>query len=107
MASLYERIYAVTRAIPPGRVATYGQIALLVDPPCSAREVGWAMAALRNTAVSPPVPWHRVLNSRGASSVGRAQLERLALEGVCIDKGGRVDLEQFGWDGDLWDEPAD
>jgi len=100
--SKYEKIYAVVRAIPPGRVATYGQVACLVDPPCSAREVGWAMASLGRRHVMPPVPWHRVLNARGMSSIGQEQLDHLAAEGVTVDARGRVDLEQHGWDGSEW-----
>ncbi|NLO75258.1 MAG: MGMT family protein, partial [candidate division WS1 bacterium] len=42
---LYDRIYAMVRLIPPGRVTTYGRIAELVGG-CTARMVGYAMAAL-------------------------------------------------------------
>jgi methylated-DNA-protein-cysteine methyltransferase-like protein len=98
----YERIYRVVRAIPRGCVATYGQIACYVDPPCTAREVGWAMAALRDRPGPHPVPWHRVLNARGGTSVGPEQLERLAAEGVRVGTNGRVDLETVGWDGSGW-----
>jgi methylated-DNA-protein-cysteine methyltransferase-like protein len=49
------------------------------------------------------VPWHRVINSRGTSSLsgdGReAQMALLAAEGVEFDDEGRVDLEAFGWRG--------
>jgi methylated-DNA-protein-cysteine methyltransferase-like protein len=65
---LYERVYAVVRLIPPGRVATYGQVAAVVGPPCDAREVGGAMAALRYQRVDPPVPWQRVINAQGKVS---------------------------------------
>jgi methylated-DNA-protein-cysteine methyltransferase-like protein len=100
MRSLYERIYAVVRRIPRGRVATYGQVAALAGIPLHARQVGYAMHAL---PVGTIVPWHRVINARGeisvrASSSGdavqRIQLER---EGVNFDLRGRVDLESFQW----------
>lgn len=61
----YERIYEVVRLIPPGRVATYGQVASIVGN-CTARMVGYAMAAL------PPgsdVPWQRVINAQGKISL--------------------------------------
>ena len=45
--SSYDRIHAVVRRIPKGRVATYGQIAELAGLPGHAREVGYAMYALR------------------------------------------------------------
>ncbi|MEG2204371.1 MAG: MGMT family protein, partial [Oscillospiraceae bacterium] len=40
---LFARIYAATRTIPRGRVATYGQLALLAGNPRAARMVGWAL----------------------------------------------------------------
>jgi alkylated DNA nucleotide flippase Atl1 len=65
---LYERVYAVVRLIPSGRVATYGQVAAVVGPPCDAREVGGAMAALRYQRVDLPVPWQRVSMPRARSA---------------------------------------
>ena len=61
---LYGRIYAVVHHIPPGQVATYGQIARMVGR-CTARAVGYAMAAL---PCDTDVPWHRVINSQGKIS---------------------------------------
>jgi methylated-DNA-protein-cysteine methyltransferase-like protein len=106
MSDLYERIYHVVRQIPRGCVATYGQIAYLVGPPCDARRVGWALAALRDRAVDPPVPWQRVVNAKGRSSLGPGQLERLKEEGVPVDSLGKIDLERFGWDGLMAEEPG-
>lgn len=99
MKSLYDCIYDVVRQIPRGRVATYGQIAHLVEPPCDARRVGWALAALRDRTVEPPVPWQRVVNAKGMSSLGPGQLAILEAEGIEIDARGRIDLDWFGWDG--------
>ena len=98
---LYERIYAMVRRIPPGRVTTYGRIATLVGG-CTARMVGYAMAALKR-GIPPDVPWQRVINAKGKVSVhgdgiGNA-MQRMILEeeGVIFDANGRVDFEQFGW----------
>ena len=55
-ASLYERIYAVTRQVPEGSVSTYGQIAAIVGRGCTARQVGYAMAALRADDNGPCKP---------------------------------------------------
>ncbi len=99
---LYPRIYEVVRQIPAGRVATYGQVAAIVGPPCDARLVGWAMASLRPGS---DVPWQRVINAQGKISLRRAsrghELQRLRLEaeGVRFDARGRVDLATFGWTG--------
>ncbi len=97
--SLYERIYHVVRQIPAGKVATYGQVAYLVGPPCTPRRVGWALAALRTHVVEPPVPWQRVVNAKGTSSVGSDQIALLKEEGVTSDDDRRIDLDRFGWNG--------
>ncbi len=69
MSPTYARIYAVVRRIPRGRVATYGQIAELAGLPGHARQVGYALHALPDGTA---VPWHRVLNARGALSLRRS-----------------------------------
>lgn len=102
--SLYERVYHVVRQIPRGKVATYGQIAHLVGPPCDARRVGWALAALREHGVEPPVPWQRVVNAKGTSSIGSGQLDLLKEEGVRVNEKGKIDLNRFGWDGFISEE---
>jgi methylated-DNA-protein-cysteine methyltransferase-like protein len=96
----YKRIYAIVRRIPPGRVATYGQVARLAGLGRGARQVGYALYALREGSA---VPWHRVLNARGRISL-RARdsaviTQRLLLdrEGVRFNAGGRVDLARFRW----------
>ncbi len=59
----YEKIYQVVRKIPLGKVATYGQIAKIVDR-CTPRMVGYAMAASKGA----DVPWQRVINYKGEIS---------------------------------------
>ena len=99
--SSYPRIYAVVRRIPPGRVATYGQVATLAGVAGQARLVGYALNALPD---GTPLPWHRVINAQGrvsarAGEPGGSVLQRLRLEreGVEFDARGRVSLERFGW----------
>lgn len=96
----YDRVYAVVRRIPSGKVATYGQIAALAGLPRRARFVGYALHALPNGSV---VPWHRVVNAAGKLSLGALspsgaieQRIRLEREGVRF-AGGRVPLREFGW----------
>ena len=94
---LYERIYAVVRQIPRGKVATYGQIARIVGG-CSAQMIGFAMAGLR----TDDVPWQRVINAKGKVSPrigfgGLLQRETLEEEGVEFDEEDRVDFDKFGW----------
>ena len=100
----YARVYAVVRQVPAGRVTTYGQVATLLGSPRVARQVGFALSALRHKDVDEPVPWHRVINGRGRISVrgesvrGCRQQELLEDEGVVFDANGKTDLGVFGWD---------
>lgn len=80
-------------------MATYGQIAGMVGMPRGARQVGYAMAALGRGRPRPDVPWHRVVNAKGESSIGEEQVTRLEAEGVQFGESGRIDLKVFGWDG--------
>jgi methylated-DNA-protein-cysteine methyltransferase-like protein len=79
-------------------VITYGRIARLVG--CTARVVGFAMAAL---PAGHDVPWQRVINSRGEvsprSNGDGGLIQRLLLEGegVSFAPRGRVDLARYGW----------
>jgi methylated-DNA-protein-cysteine methyltransferase-like protein len=85
-------VYDVVRRVPRGRVTTYGDVATLLGSPRVARQVGYALAALRDARV----PWQRVINAQGAVSfrgdVTRAELQRRKLEGegVSFDARGRV-----------------
>ena len=98
-SNTYARIYAVIRRIPPGRAASYGQIARLAGIP-GARQVGYALHALPEGST---VPWHRVVNAKGMISrravPGSELSQRMLLEaeGVYFDLSGRVDLAEYGW----------
>ena len=61
----YRRAAIVCRAIPCGKAATYGQIALLCGKPKNARQVGYALSRGR---LGDGIPAHRVVNSRGVLS---------------------------------------
>ena len=103
-------VYTVVRAVPSGRVTTYGRVAALIPPPPSvdvrgyeqvkARWVGYAMADCPED-----VPWQRVVNAAGRISPRLdegPELQRLLLleEGVVFDEADRVDLAHFGWEPD-------
>lgn len=96
-----QRVYAVVRQIPVGQVSTYGDVATVLGSPRVARQVGYALAALAEA----DVPWHRVINARGAISfkgdVVRAaeQRDRLNAEGVLATAEGRIDLARYRWRG--------
>ncbi len=96
---LYESIYRLVRQVPAGRVITYGQAAKLVGG-CSARMVGYAMAALKE---GTDVPWQRVINAKGRISphgfgYGSAvQRDLLIEEGIIFRPDGSLDLAEYGW----------
>ena len=97
--SVFSRVYEIARQIPYGRVATYGQIAQVMGALVTAREVGDAMAALRDGQPDPPVPWQRVINAQGRVSTGQRQQTLLEQEGVTFSVKGVTDLGRFGWQG--------
>lgn len=102
MPGLFELVYRIAREIPRGKVTSYGAIARMLGQPGAARTVGWA---LHSTPAEYDVPWHRVVNSRGAISArpieARGSLQRALLEdeGIEFDEDGCVDWDRFGWDG--------
>ena len=101
--SCFERIYAIVRQIPPGKVMTYGQIADMVRDVCTspapAIAVGRAMAASGRAA--PDIPWWRVIGREGDFGVLRnlrlslRQRQLLEAEDVMPDHDGRYDLARY------------
>lgn len=95
-----ERVYQTVRRIPPGRVASYGDIAALLGTPRAARGVGWALNALSGDS---DVPWWRVINKRGAISIRhpdvspKVQRAMLEDEGVPFDEREQVDWGAVRW----------
>ena len=91
---VFESIYAVTRRIPVGQVASYGQIARAALLPRGARTVGFAMAACRDASVL----CHRVVDRLGGTKAAFDLLDRdvqrklLEAEGVAFLPDGRVDM---------------
>ena len=96
---VYARILDAVRQVPRGRVATYGQIALIAGG-CSPRMVGYCLASLE---FGSDVPWQRIINHKGMvsprSSGYGSQLQRelLIAEGVEFDERGRVNFREYGW----------
>jgi methylated-DNA-protein-cysteine methyltransferase related protein len=104
MTSFFDQVYAVVRQIPPGKVASYGQVAALLGHPRAARTVGWALAALRESDEAG-VPWQRVINSQGRVSIRNLehapeeQQMLLEAEGIEFNEQGKVDWQRYGWQG--------
>ena len=107
----YEQVWYLVRQVPPGRVATYGQIAHMIPPPASvnpeaykafgSRWVGSAMAAC-----PPDVPWQRVINSQGKISQrpgAEKQRQLLEAEGILFVK-NKINLKMYQWQGEDEDD---
>lgn len=99
----YERMGIVCSRIPEGRVATYGQIALLCGKPKNARQVG---RGLRLGLAGENVPAHRVVNAKGELSgaghfetwdLQKLLLQEEGVEAVWTGEGWHVDLKTYGW----------
>ncbi len=105
IANAYDRIYAIVRQIPHGKVATYGQVAQMAGYERGARLAGYAL--FRVTA-EMDVPWQRVINAKGEIStspfrLGGDDLQRslLAAEGIQFSQQNKVDLRKHQWQPDL------
>ncbi len=98
--TVFDKIYEVVKTIPRGRVATYGQVALLAGNPRWARVVGYA---LHNNPQPGVIPCHRVVNRDGrvaaAFAFGGGDIQRSLLEseGIVFDADGCVDLHRYGF----------
>ena len=98
--STFEKIYAVVQQIPRGRVATYGQVALLAGNPRWARVVGYA---LHSNPSPGTIPCHRVVNREGKPSPSfsfgglEKQVQLLKEEGISFQSDGTIDLSIYLW----------
>ena len=97
--TVFEKIYEVVKNIPVGKVATYGQVAMLAGNPRWARVVGYA---LHNNPQPGVIPCHRVVNREGKVSPAFAfggknmQIELLTKEGIVFESDGTIDLLKYG-----------
>lgn len=100
MASAFtEKVYALARSIPKGKVATYGQLAALAGNPRAARAVG---SAMRCNPDIPKTPCHRVVASDGSltgysAGQGVATKRKMLIDEGVSFKGTKVDLARSQW----------
>lgn len=100
----FERVYAVVRQIPYGKVTSYGAIAKALGTARSARMVGWAMNASHHLE---DVPAHRVVNRKGLLTgkfhFGGTNLMQQLLEneGIKVIDNQIVDFEIHFWDPEI------
>ena len=98
--NFFERVYAVARQIPYGKVTSYGAIAKSLGTARSARMVGWAMNASHSLE---DVPAHRVVNRKGLLT-GKLHFDGTNLmqqllenEGIVVVDNQIVDFEKHFW----------
>jgi len=96
-----QKVKALTRMIPAGKIASYGLIAALAGNPRAARQVAWILHA---STPADKLPWHRVVNRMGKISLKpfggyEIQKQRLQQEGVVFDEHDTIDLDRFLWSG--------
>jgi methylated-DNA-protein-cysteine methyltransferase-like protein len=93
----FARIYRLIRAVPRGRVTTYGEVARRAGLRNGARTVGWAMASLSSDRTTP---WWRVVRRDGTVAprpFAAEQVRRLRREGVRPNERGAIELRRYGW----------
>ena len=94
----FEKIYEVVKSIPKGKVATYGQVALLAGNLRWARVVGYALHVNHEPGI---IPCHRVVNREGKVAPSFAfggenvQRQLLESEGIVFESDGRIDLGKY------------
>lgn len=96
MTIFTENCLNIIKAIPYGKVSTYGDIAKQAGNNRGARQVA---RILHSMSDKYDLPWHRVINSRGQISLkGEGfdiQKELLQSEGVVISSNGIVNLDIY------------
>ncbi|WP_394698409.1 MGMT family protein [uncultured Desulfobacter sp.] len=94
-----RQIVDVIKAIPKGRVTSYGRVAALAGNPLGARQVS---RILHTMSQKHNLPWHRVINASGKISLPRGkgyELQKALLESeeVFVSSQGHIDLETYLW----------
>jgi methylated-DNA-protein-cysteine methyltransferase-like protein len=92
----HERLYALIRQIPAGKVSTYGDLAQFCGMPRGARQVGWALHA-----APEDLPWWRVVNRLGIPAHDNADLQAklLRADGVKVGPGTAFIVDAYRWEG--------
>lgn len=97
MTPYTERVIEIIRAIPEGKVMTYGQVARLAGSPRGARQV---VRILHAMSKKHKLPWHRVVNAKGEIAIADdegSQLQSFLLqaEGVHLMEDRLISLDRY------------
>ena len=124
--NFYKRVAIVSKRIPIGLVATYGQIALLCEKPQNSRQVGYALnkgkteevlSVISDGESTPDIPAHRIMNSQGylsgASAFEHQDMQKWYLEDEGVEvvfdvkkQKYRVNLRKYQWQPGITDVEA-
>ncbi len=98
LSKFTSKIIQITKLIPEGTVASYGQVALMAGVPRAARQVGWI---LHSYSDEYNLPWWRVINNAGRISTSctdhtaTTQKQMLISEGVVVKQHFTIDIERY------------
>lgn len=96
MTKFKSKVLQAVKTIPRGKVASYGQIALMVGMPRAARQVGWVLHEYGDIT-----PWWRVINNAGRISTtclehsALSQKDHLVKEGIQVKSKLKIDIERY------------
>jgi len=96
MSKISDTVLNIVGSIPKGKVASYGQVALMAGFPRGARQVGWILHQLGDNS-----PWWRIINNSGRISTSclehtaLLQKELLINEGVRVTNKLKIDIEKY------------
>lgn len=97
--SFREKVLNLVQQVSPGKVASYGQIALYAGAPRAAREVGWILGS-----ADIALPWWRIVNNKGylsirGNSTADKDLQRklLQAENIFVDDDYKLEIEKYRW----------
>lgn len=99
--SFFDKVYAVVKQIPEGKVTSYGAIARYLGAAGSSRMVGWAM---NNASKMEEIPAHRVVNRNGMLTGKhhfpgtRLMQQLLEAEGIAVKEDKIIHFQQHFWD---------
>jgi methylated-DNA-protein-cysteine methyltransferase-like protein len=99
MTELTRRIIKAIRAVMPGAVSSYGDIARQAGLANGARQV---VRALHNLSEKEKLPWHRIVRKDGSIALppdrgGDLQAAMLRSEGVTVSKAGKINMAKYGY----------
>lgn len=99
MNAFSAQVIKIVKSIPKGKVASYGQVALLAGKPRAARQVGWVL----NQLSDDKTPWWRVINNSGKISIKHSEITaeeqkaRLEDEHIFVSQNFQVDINKYRW----------